>query len=482
MACRQSTPRHVDGLHPSPGHHAEATVLSRIELLQGTLDFIVLQTLRWGPRHGYGIAQMIRASSNDVASASTPARSTLPCTASSERSGSAPSGTSPRTGSAFASTSSRPRDASSSRPSARAGSSSRRRSPASCSHPRRRLRHESFHGIDARRDQRDAELDEEIRGHFAMAVAERIARGESPDDATRRGAARVRQRRTREGNDARDVGRRVARAAAAGRALRVSLAAAVAGIHRGRGRSRSRWASASNTAMFTVVNAMLLRPLPFRDPGRLFIVSHVPARGMLGGEPGMFDRQYDVVSGDDARLRSDDELQRISGDADARRRTSAHQHRCRHRRVLLACSASLPAIGRAFTADEHVAGAEQNGHHQRRNLARPVLRRSAGDRPHFGPRRRAAHDRRRDAARLRFSIRRAAVVPNALRIRSGPHRAASGPRPPRRRHDDDGRAARARGLCSSRRARSARGVASNRRSTRSYRSSSASSAGSSSRC
>jgi PadR family transcriptional regulator PadR len=39
---------------------------SRIELLQGTLDFIVLQTLRWGPRHGYGIAQMIRAGSRDV--------------------------------------------------------------------------------------------------------------------------------------------------------------------------------------------------------------------------------------------------------------------------------------------------------------------------------------------------------------------------------------------------------------------------------
>lgn len=39
---------------------------SRVELLQGTLDFIVLQALRWGPCHGYGIVQQIRAQSHHV--------------------------------------------------------------------------------------------------------------------------------------------------------------------------------------------------------------------------------------------------------------------------------------------------------------------------------------------------------------------------------------------------------------------------------
>ena len=39
---------------------------SRIELLQGTLDFIILQTLRWGPQHGFGLAQMIKANSSNV--------------------------------------------------------------------------------------------------------------------------------------------------------------------------------------------------------------------------------------------------------------------------------------------------------------------------------------------------------------------------------------------------------------------------------
>src|ERR1700752_83684 len=38
----------------------------RLELLQGTLDMLILRTLQWGPRHGQGIGQTIRTQSDGL--------------------------------------------------------------------------------------------------------------------------------------------------------------------------------------------------------------------------------------------------------------------------------------------------------------------------------------------------------------------------------------------------------------------------------
>ena len=45
---------------------AKSTYQNRIELLQGTLDMLILRTLQWGPQHGHGIGQAIRANSGEL--------------------------------------------------------------------------------------------------------------------------------------------------------------------------------------------------------------------------------------------------------------------------------------------------------------------------------------------------------------------------------------------------------------------------------
>jgi transcriptional regulator len=39
---------------------------SRTEILQGTLDMLILQVLQWGPRHGYALSKAIRTNSGEL--------------------------------------------------------------------------------------------------------------------------------------------------------------------------------------------------------------------------------------------------------------------------------------------------------------------------------------------------------------------------------------------------------------------------------
>jgi putative ABC transport system permease protein len=207
------------------------------------------------------------------------------------------------------------------------------------------------------RDQRDAELDEEIRAHFAMAVADRIARGESPRDAM--AAAR---------REFGNVGRvkETTREAWGGvwlDRLRQDVQYAVRSLRRAPGFTAAAVLTFAlgigvNTAMFTVVNGILLRPLPFKDPDRLFILAHTPADGMMSNQPGMFDDQYDVfhrTTGTFESTTSYNVFPATLTEAGEPARLSTVAVTEDFFTVL----GVSPAIGHAFTREEHSGGAEK---------------------------------------------------------------------------------------------------------------------------
>jgi len=141
-----------------------------------------------------------------------------------------------------------------------------------------------------RRDHVENELQEELQFHIDRLTDEHIARGLPPD------AARVTARRAMQGieqhkeecRDARRVGvveDFLMDVRYAGRTLLRSRGFAVAAI------ATIALGIGATVAVFTVVNGVLLRPLPFSEPDRLFMVSHVPG-GIVLDRPSMSDRDY----------------------------------------------------------------------------------------------------------------------------------------------------------------------------------------------
>ncbi len=139
------------------------------------------------------------------------------------------------------------------------------------------------------RRRREHDLDEEIRTHFRMAIQERVARGESRTEAERAvlrefgGVGRVKEA-TRDMwrgvwldrlvQDLRFGARSLARDRGFALVAILTLALGV-GV---------------TTAMFTVVNGVLFRPLPFFEPDRLVAVG-IETPGHTG-DPYVMDEHF----------------------------------------------------------------------------------------------------------------------------------------------------------------------------------------------
>jgi hypothetical protein len=153
-----------------------------LDLLQGTLDMLILQTLQWGPQHGYAIGQTIRARSSETLKVET--GSLYPALHRLEKQGWVKSewDVTERESARQVLSDSRLRARSSSSRSATDGRSSSPRS-ARCSVPTTR-RGDVLSVIDwLTRRRREHDLQNEIDAHLSMAIADRVRDGEDPREA-----------------------------------------------------------------------------------------------------------------------------------------------------------------------------------------------------------------------------------------------------------------------------------------------------------
>jgi predicted permease len=142
-----------------------------------------------------------------------------------------------------------------------------------------------------RRNKVDEELDEELQFHLEARTRDNLNAGMNAEaaqhDARRRfGNATLAKERAHEMDIVMSI-------ETIGRDLRYALR----GLRRSPGFTVVAILTLSvgfgaTTAVFTVVNGVLLRPLPFPEPGRLFLISYQSKLGGFENQPGLYDKDY----------------------------------------------------------------------------------------------------------------------------------------------------------------------------------------------